>query len=154
MPINRRNYVSPISKHFSKVPINRGNYVSPISRHFSKDFFNLGMKNNPQILERNTVEKKDTNLRERKETNQISNKLWWDEAGHVLMQVLLLLIIMASVVVSKEELAEECMKTEEILGRLLKTWKTLCSNLCLSEKNTVCSRVWKYDSAINNLTND
>ena len=39
------------------------------------------------------------------------------------MQVLLLLIIMASVVVSKEELAEECMKREEILGRLLKTWE-------------------------------
>ena len=39
------------------------------------------------------------------------------------MRVLLLLIIMASIVVSKEELAEECKKREEILGRLLKTWE-------------------------------
>ena len=39
------------------------------------------------------------------------------------MQVLLLLIIMASIVVSKEELAEECKKREEILGRVLKTWE-------------------------------
>ena len=38
VPINRRNCVSPISRHFSKVPINRRNCVSPISRHFSKDF--------------------------------------------------------------------------------------------------------------------
>ena len=36
VPINRRNCVSPISRHFSKVPINRRNCVSPISRHFSK----------------------------------------------------------------------------------------------------------------------
>ena len=36
VPINRRNYVSPISRHFSKVPINRRNYVSPISGNFSK----------------------------------------------------------------------------------------------------------------------
>ena len=39
------------------------------------------------------------------------------------MQVLLLLIIMASIVVSKEELTEECLKREEILGRVLKTWE-------------------------------
>ena len=39
------------------------------------------------------------------------------------MQVLLLLIIMASIVVSKEELTEECMRREGILGRLLKTWE-------------------------------
>ena len=43
------------------------------------------------------------------------------------MQVLLLLIIMASIVVSreelKEELKEECMRREGILGRLLMTWE-------------------------------
>ena len=39
------------------------------------------------------------------------------------MQVLLLFIIMASIAVSKEELKEECMRREGILGRVLKTWE-------------------------------
>ena len=39
------------------------------------------------------------------------------------MQILLLFIIMASIVISKEELKEECMRREGILGRLLKTWE-------------------------------
>ena len=40
VPINRRNYVSLISIHFSKVSINRRNCVSPISRYFSKMHIN------------------------------------------------------------------------------------------------------------------
>ena len=39
------------------------------------------------------------------------------------MQVLLLFIIMASIAVSKEELKEECLRREGILGRVLKTWE-------------------------------
>ena len=43
------------------------------------------------------------------------------------MQVLLLLIIMARIVISKEELKEElkeeCLRREGILGRVLKTWE-------------------------------
>ena len=43
------------------------------------------------------------------------------------MQALLLLIIMARIVVSreelKEELKEECLRREGILGRVLKTWE-------------------------------
>ena len=37
--------------------------------------------------------------------------------------LLLLLIIMANIVVTGEELAEECLKKEDILGRRLKTWE-------------------------------
>ena len=36
MPINRRNCISLISRHFSKGSINRRKYVSPISRHVSE----------------------------------------------------------------------------------------------------------------------
>ena len=39
------------------------------------------------------------------------------------MQVLLLFITMASIVFSKEELKEECLRREGILGRVLKTWE-------------------------------